>query len=309
MALPGNPREQYLRTQIETASKEQLVVMLFDGIIRFTEVARKAIEEKKIEESHHALMRAQAIVMELICTVDKEKGGDLAKNLMGLHAYAFNCLIVCNMKKDISKIDEVQKIYRQLREGWVGAMEKLGIGPRKGSAAPASTGQIPPKPAGPAPAAKTPVTFTPKPGQFPGKGPGGVLAQGRQPAAATAAPKPVTLGSPKPIMPAAAPKIAAPVAEPAPPVAPAAAAQAAPAPAAKAPAAPSAAAISYGMGRTAAMMGAYGKAPAPAPAAPAPAVPVAAAAAAAPAAAKPVLNPKQAAMLSAYQANSSRTSA
>ncbi len=140
MALP-NARNQYLKTQIETASKEQLVVMLFDGIIRFTENARKAIEEKSVEDSHHNLMRAQAIIMELICTVDKEKGGDIANNLLSLHAYAFNCLIVCNMKKDVTQIDEVQKIYRELREAWVGAMDSLGISSNAGKPLPVAPAQ------------------------------------------------------------------------------------------------------------------------------------------------------------------------
>jgi flagellar protein FliS len=313
MALPNNPRDQYLRTQVETASKEQLVVMLFDGIIRFTEVARKAIQEKKIEDSHHALMRAQAIVMELICTVDKERGGPVAKNLMGLHAYAFNCLIACNMKKDLSKIDEVQKIYRELREGWVGAMEALGITSTKAAGSP-----VPPKPLGTAPAPKAPVAApAPKAAGYPAKGPGGVLAQGR-PLAAPGL-KPGILGA-KPAVPGApvAPKSAFGLPTmPKPVSAPAAQAPAAQAPAAPeasaAPAAPApASAISYGMGRTAAMMGAYGKAPAPAqpvvPAIPAVAPSAAAAAAPVPAAVKPAMNAKQAAMLSAYQANS-RTSA
>ena len=280
MALP-NARDQYLRTQVETASKEQLVVMLFDGIVRFTEQARKAIQDNKIEESHHALMRAQAIVMELICTVDKDKGGDIAKNLMGLHAYAFNCLIVCNMKKDLSKIDEVQKIYRQLREGWVGAMDTLGIGANKVAGTPAATAPAPtaaakstvptpPKPVGPAPIPKAPFggIAAKGPGQSPGNPAGpaagnGVLASAAKPAAIPAESKP----------------------------------------AAAAPAAPKPAVSGYGMGRTA-MMGAYGM---PA-AAPAPAAPVAAAmttpvvpAAAAPVV-KPGMNAKQAAMLNAYQA-------
>ncbi|MDR1744459.1 MAG: flagellar export chaperone FliS, partial [Planctomycetota bacterium] len=67
----ANARQQYLKTQVETASKEQLVLMLFDGILRFTEQARKAIHEKAIEDCHNALMRAEAIVMELIVTIDK----------------------------------------------------------------------------------------------------------------------------------------------------------------------------------------------------------------------------------------------
>ncbi|MCC8191350.1 MAG: flagellar export chaperone FliS [Planctomycetes bacterium] len=147
MALPY-ARNQYLKTQIETASKEQLVVMLFDGIIRFTELARTAMREKRIEDTHHLLMRAQAIVMELICTVDKEAGGEVAANMMSLHAYAFNCLIVANLKKDEGKIDEVQKIYRELREAWTGAMGVLGLtGKDEGSAdapakpLPAATGK------------------------------------------------------------------------------------------------------------------------------------------------------------------------
>ncbi len=180
MALP-NARNQYLKTQIETASKEQLVVMLFDGIIRFTDQARRAIEEKSVEGSHHALMRAQAIIMELICTVNKEKGGEVANNLMSLHAYAFNCLIVCNLKKDVSKIDEVQKIYRELKEGWVGAMDTLGISSNAGKplAPPPTGGPGAPAPRAPlAPAAAKPVGS-------------GIMASAAPAAAKPAAPAPV----------------------------------------------------------------------------------------------------------------------
>ena len=153
MALP-NATNPYLKTQVETASKEQLVVMLFDGIVRFTEQARKAMLNNEIEDVHHLLMRAQAIVMELIYTVDREKGGEIAKNLLALHAYAFNCLIIANMKKEVEKIDEVQKIYRELREGWVGAMQSLGLSPNASSA--------PAAPAKPA-AAPSPVAAAPAP--------------------------------------------------------------------------------------------------------------------------------------------------
>lgn len=180
MALP-NAKNQYLKTQIETASKEQLVVMLFDGIIRFTELARKAMREGQVEDTHNALMRAQAIVMELICTVDRDKGGEIAGNLMGLHAYAFNCLIVANMKKEEAKIDEVQGIYRELREGWIGAMERLGI---SGGAAPASAPAPAPAPVYAASAVKS-AASSPVPASIPSApalpsgisgGSGGVMA-------------------------------------------------------------------------------------------------------------------------------------
>lgn len=271
MALPG-ARNQYLKTQIETASKEQLVVMLFDGIIRFSEQARKAIEANQIEESHHSLMRAQAIVMELICTVDKEKGGEVAGNLMGLHAYAFNCLIVANMKKDLTKIDEVQKIYRQLREGWVGAMDSLGIG-SNASAAAAPSAPVSASAAKPAaPVAKAPVVpFIPK------------------------AP-PSTAFAPKAPLPTAAPK-AVPPAQAKPPIGPGGSGiMASAAPAAAPGAAPKLNA--YGMGKTA-MMGAlaHPAAPVAAPSTVAPAAPVPPAAK--PAVAASSVTAKQAAMLNA----------
>ncbi|MDR1612490.1 MAG: flagellar export chaperone FliS [Planctomycetota bacterium] len=151
----ANPyaKNQYLKTQVETASKEQLVVMLFDGIVRFTEQARKSMERNEIENIHQQLMRAQAIVMELIYTVDREKGGEVARNLLALHAYAFNCLIQANLKRDTAKIDEVQEIYRKLRDAWSSAMGSLGISSTKDLASPvasaAETASAPPPPAPP----------------------------------------------------------------------------------------------------------------------------------------------------------------
>lgn len=293
MAFP-NPaaRNQYLKTQVETASKEQLVVMLFDGIVRFTEQARKAIEEKQIEASHNALMRAQAIVMELIVTVDKDKGGDVAQNLMALHAYSFNCLVQCNLHKDVSKIDEVQNIYRNLREGWVGAMENLGIAPTAAktmapatatpAAAPAAARQpgVPPVGGKPLPtsAPKAPAApAAPMPQQKPGAG-GGILASAKPGIPAPSA-------TPVSAQPQAAPAQAAPVA-----------------PRPVAPAPKPVAATGYGMSRTAAMMGAYTAKPGIPAAAPAPAqTPAAPAPQAQQPAVRPPVNANQAAMLGAYQ--------
>lgn len=192
----NNARNQYLKTQVETASKEQLVLMLFDGILRFTEQARKALRENAIEEGHNALMRAEAIVMELIVTVDKEKGGEIATNLIGLHAYAYNALVQCNLHKDESKIDEVQNIYRKLREGWVGAMASLGIGPhaQQQAAAPKTlpTGNAP------TPAPKTSGTLPNNPAQ----GSGGIMAGAKTPAVAASLPA-------QPVAPVAQPAAAA----------------------------------------------------------------------------------------------------
>lgn len=235
----ANARQQYLKTQVETASKEQLVVMLFDGILRFTEQARKAIREKAIEDCHNALMRAEAIVMELIVTVDKEKGGEIATNLIGLHAYAYNALVQCNLHKDESKIDEVQGIYRKLREGWVGAMASLGIGSQAQQASAATISGQPTPPSGkPLPTMASAPKATGTPLQAP---------KAAAPAPQAPAPAKPMQGNPGIMASAAAARPASAAPSPAPTVV------------ASSSAAPQSllAKGGYGMGRTAAMLNAY----------------------------------------------------
>ena len=126
MSLP-NMQQQYLKTQIVTASKEQLVLLLYDGVLRFTEQGKQALLRAEIDIAHTAFMRAQAIIMELVYTLNREEGGEIAENLARLYAYAFNALIVANLKHEPAKVDEVQNIFRGIREGWVGAMRNMGV--------------------------------------------------------------------------------------------------------------------------------------------------------------------------------------
>jgi flagellar protein FliS len=115
----------YRQTQIHTASKEQLVLMLYDGVIRFSEQGRQAIENKDYEKKQFALVRSQDIIFELVNGLDHERGGEIASNLARLYAYAIKRLVDANMKNDTTGIDETQDIFRNLREAWAGAMAKV----------------------------------------------------------------------------------------------------------------------------------------------------------------------------------------
>ncbi len=150
-----NQHKQYLRTKIQTASREELVLMLFDGVGRFCELGKLALIKGKHEDSHEALLRAQAIIMELLYGLDREQGGEIAENLGRLYGYTFNCLIAANMKKKPEKIEEVQGIFRELREGWTAAMNKLKA--ESATAAPDQPEAAPPAPATPAGAASADV--------------------------------------------------------------------------------------------------------------------------------------------------------
>ncbi len=120
----ANPQHRYLKTQIETASQPQLLVMLFDGAVKKLHLSKKAIAEKNIEKSHTELTKVQKIFTELMIALDFEKGGDIASNLLRIYDFIYHYLVRANIKQDSSLIDEVLPIVESLRDGWTQAVDK-----------------------------------------------------------------------------------------------------------------------------------------------------------------------------------------
>ncbi len=116
--------EQYRQMQIQTAKPEQLLLMLYDGAINFLKKARIAIEEKKIEEAHTSLIRAQDILTELMSSLNMDVG-EIAMNLFRLYEYMHHRLVEANVNKDVKPVDEVLGLLQGLREAWEEAIKKL----------------------------------------------------------------------------------------------------------------------------------------------------------------------------------------
>lgn len=117
--------KKYLQTQIATASPEQLLLMLYDGAIRFLGRGREFMVEKKYYESHEDLIRVQKIVVELMCSLDREKAEELSGHLTSLYLYMYQKLIEANVEKNLEKIDEVTSLLTTLRSGWREAVQSL----------------------------------------------------------------------------------------------------------------------------------------------------------------------------------------
>ncbi len=119
MTKPNNsdPYEKYKETQIKTATQGKLIVMLYDGAIKFLNHAKKAMQDNRIEESHTKLTRTQDIIMELVLSLNLE-AGDIAKKLHNLYLYINTRLMEANMYKKTEPIDEVLKILTDLKEVW-----------------------------------------------------------------------------------------------------------------------------------------------------------------------------------------------
>lgn len=109
---------QYKQAQVETATQEEILLLLYDGAIRFLVQANKALEKNDVEAFHNNLLKTQDIVMEFMTSLDMEVGGEVAKNLFALYEYLHYRLVQANIKKDATMVDEVLAHLRDLRKTW-----------------------------------------------------------------------------------------------------------------------------------------------------------------------------------------------
>ena len=112
----------YENQQIETASPEQLLLMLYDGAIRFLNEALRAMRDEDWETYNAKLIKTQNIVSELMASLDMKLAGELGQNLFKLYDYLHYRLVQANMKKDVDMVDEVLKHLKDLRVTWAEAI-------------------------------------------------------------------------------------------------------------------------------------------------------------------------------------------
>ena len=111
--------QAYRQNAVNGASPVQLVVMLYDGALRFMTEGKAAMAEKQYETQNTKFQRAQRIVMELISTLDMRKGGEVATNLLALYTYVVNELVEGNIHDNAERIDNAIRTMRELRESWI----------------------------------------------------------------------------------------------------------------------------------------------------------------------------------------------
>ena len=116
-------RNPYQSTAISTASPGQLVVMMFDGLLKFLARARAGCalpesDPQRLKMVQEGIGRSLAIIDELRATLDKEKGGEYAANLERLYDYYSRRLLKAQVTLDDAPLAEVEKLVGTLREGW-----------------------------------------------------------------------------------------------------------------------------------------------------------------------------------------------
>mgnify|MGYP000695156436 CR=1 FL=1 len=117
--------KQYKQVQVKTANKNKLLIMLYQGCIKFLRLSKKSIEKDDIEEANNYIIRSQDIIQELMNTLDMEKGGDISNNLYQLYDFMNRQLIKANVNKDVEKIEVVEVMMKELLDTWKEAIQKV----------------------------------------------------------------------------------------------------------------------------------------------------------------------------------------
>lgn len=116
---------EYLKTQVLTASREQLLLMLYDGAIRFASQGREKMLGKDYEAMHNLLVKAQNIVLELMSGLRPDVDPILCQRLSSLYTFMYMQLVKASVEKRPELIGDVLELLGNLRETWVEAIEKL----------------------------------------------------------------------------------------------------------------------------------------------------------------------------------------
>lgn len=128
MALP-NAYAQYNNSKVLTASPAELTLMLYDGAIKFCNIAETAIEQKDVEKAHNNIMKTQRIVDYLRQTLDMKYA--VAQDFDRIYAYLGQRLLEANLKKDVEILEEVNTHLRSVRDTW---KEVMRLNKEKGTA-------------------------------------------------------------------------------------------------------------------------------------------------------------------------------
>ena len=112
----------YANNKILTASPAELTLMLYEGAIKFCNIAIAAVEEKDVEKAHNNIMKVQNIIGEFLSTLDHKY--PVAKDFENVYNYLMDRLMEANMKKDKEILEEILEHLRTMRDTWKEIMEQ-----------------------------------------------------------------------------------------------------------------------------------------------------------------------------------------
>jgi len=106
----------YKQNSVTTASPGELTLMLYNGCLKFLNKAKQAIQEKNVQEKNTNLLKAQAIISELMATLNMDI--EISKQMLPLYEYMNHRLVEANIQNDVAVIEEVEGLVTEFRDTW-----------------------------------------------------------------------------------------------------------------------------------------------------------------------------------------------
>ncbi|HZK34809.1 MAG TPA: flagellar export chaperone FliS [Bacillota bacterium] len=113
----NNAYQVYESNQVNTAPKGRLLLMLYDGALKFLKQAKKAMEVNDVPRAHESLIKAEDIICALMDTLNTD-AGSIADNLYALYDYIYREMVNANIHKDKEKVDQIYDMVQDLRNTW-----------------------------------------------------------------------------------------------------------------------------------------------------------------------------------------------
>ncbi len=114
--MTGNPYAQYNQNKILTASPAELTLMLYDGAIKFCNIAIMGIEQEDVQKAHNNIMKVQKIIEEFQITLTFKY--EIANDFNNVYNYIMKRLREANMTKDKANLEEVSEHLHTMRDTW-----------------------------------------------------------------------------------------------------------------------------------------------------------------------------------------------
>jgi flagellar biosynthetic protein FliS len=112
-----NALNVYKNNSVNYASKEQLLIMLVDGAVKFSKQARQAIDEKDVKMAHEYLTKTQDIFAELMISLDTS-AGEWAQNMFSIYDFTKKELMQVNLAKDKERLDKLIPLIEDIQDTW-----------------------------------------------------------------------------------------------------------------------------------------------------------------------------------------------
>jgi flagellar protein FliS len=125
----SDPLRSYKETQIKTATPGRLVLMLYDGALKYLSLAMEALaaRHQRYDRVSEHLIRTQEIITELMVSLDFDQGRQIARNLFNLYMWMNHQLLEGNINKSSAPLAQVKKLLTELRGVWAEVADKPGL--------------------------------------------------------------------------------------------------------------------------------------------------------------------------------------